>query len=149
MRQRTNTFHMLSETIIGKTDTHRGSAEIPSIKIARVNIKRWRKKIGRREWQRPTPTTWMPKQKNTTPSRLFSGVQVFWCMKDDFNLFLFFFFRCLSPTSQLAGRNVFREVNEKIKKEGTQTGAFRRSGFFDRENRYTYPEILPQTSLPR
>lgn len=40
---------MLSETIIGKTDTHRGSAEIPSIKIARVNIKRWRKK--KKNWE--------------------------------------------------------------------------------------------------
>lgn len=147
MRQTANTFHILSETIIGKTDTHRGSAEIPSMKIARVNIKRWRKKEVRREGNvQPLPRECQNKR-TLPPQGCFQVFKFFdaWRTISDF-----FFLRCLSPTSQLAGRKASGKLMRRSKKKAhTQTGACRRSGFFDRENRYTYPEILPQTSLPR
>lgn len=103
MRQTANTFHILSETIIGKTDTHRGSAEIPSMKIARVNIKRWRKKEVRREGNvQPLPRECQNKR-TLPPQGCFQVFKFFdaWRTISDF---FFFYGVSLQQVSLLEGK---------------------------------------------
>lgn len=87
------------------------------MRIARVDVKRWRKKEGR---QRPTPTAVNAKTKEHYPLKAVFRCSSFLMHEGRFQP-LSFFLRCLSATSLFAGRNVFREVNEEIKKRRRHT----------------------------
>lgn len=104
MRQRANTFHMLSETIIGKTDTHRGSDEIPSIKIARVNIKRWsKKKNGKEGMAKSNPYHVNAKTKEHYPLKAVFRCSSFLMHEGRFQAFFFSPVSLLQQVSLLEG----------------------------------------------
>lgn len=116
MKQTSNTFHISSETTSSAKETRTGAQPM---KIARVDVKWWRKKEGR---QRPTPYRRECQNKRTLPPQgCFQVFKFFDAWRTIPASFFFFFLRCLSPTSQFAGRNVFREVNEEIKKRRRHT----------------------------